>query len=79
MQIGVARLHRGRQHDGSAVPNRKGWTVNTLKLWGSPAALLALWIVVAAFTISEVATVAPLLISTRVQAPHASVQLADRA
>ena len=53
--------------------------MNTLKLWASPAALVALWIVVTAFTISQVATVAPLLISTRVQAPHASVQQAERA
>lgn len=53
--------------------------MNTLKLWGSPAALLALWIVVAAFTISEVATVAPLLISTRVQAPQMCAQQVDRA
>jgi hypothetical protein len=42
-------------------------TVKTLKLWVSPAALIALWIIAAAFTLSQLATVAPLLLSTRVQ------------
>jgi len=44
-------------------------TVKTLKLWISPAALIALWILVSAFTLSQLATVAPLLLSTRVQSP----------
>jgi hypothetical protein len=45
-------------------------TVKTLKLWLSPAALIALWIVAAAFTLSQLATVAPVLLSTHVQAPR---------
>jgi len=44
-------------------------TVKTLKFWISPAALIALWIIAAAFTLSQLATVAPLLLSTRVQPP----------
>ena len=44
--------------------------MKTLKLWLSPAALIALWIVAAAFTLSQLATVAPVLLSTHVQAPR---------
>ncbi len=40
-----------------------------IKFWISPAALIALWIIAAAFTLSQLATVAPLLLSTRVQRP----------
>jgi len=45
-------------------------TVKTIKFWISPAALIALWIIVAAFTLSQLATVAPLLLSTPMQPPR---------
>jgi len=41
--------------------------VTTLKLWASPAVLIALWIIAAAFTVSQLATVAPSLLSTGMQ------------
>jgi hypothetical protein len=41
--------------------------VTTLKFWASPAVLIALWIIAAAFTVSQLATVAPLLLSTSMQ------------
>jgi type IV secretory pathway TrbD component len=48
--------------------------VKTLKLWISPAALIALWIVATAFTLSQLATVAPVLLSLHVQAPRLAEQ-----
>jgi hypothetical protein len=42
--------------------------VYTIKFWASPAVLVALWIAAAAFTLSQLATVAPSLLSTGVQA-----------
>lgn len=41
--------------------------MKTLKFWASPAVLVALWIIAAAFTLSQLATVAPLLLSTGMQ------------
>ena len=41
-----------------------------LKLWVSPAVLVTFWIVAAAFTLSQLATVAPLLLATRMQPPR---------
>jgi hypothetical protein len=49
-------------------------TVKTLRFWVSPAILVALWIIAAAFTVSQLATVAPLLLSTRVQPPRLEEQ-----
>jgi hypothetical protein len=49
-------------------------TVKTLKLWVSPAALIVLWIVAAAFTLSQLATVAPVLLSTHVHAARVDEQ-----
>jgi len=46
------------------------FTVKTLKFWASPALLVAIWIVAAAFTLSQLATVAPSLLSTGVQTPR---------
>jgi len=46
------------------------FTVKTLKFWVSPAVLVALWIIAAAFTLSQLATVAPSLLSTGVQPPR---------
>jgi hypothetical protein len=47
--------------------------VKTLKFWASPAVLVVLWIIVAAFTLSQLATVAPLL-SAGVQPPRLEEQ-----
>jgi hypothetical protein len=44
--------------------------VNTLKLWLRPAMLLVLWFVLTAFTLSEVATVAPLLRAAAPERPR---------
>ena len=49
-------------------------TVKTLKLWVSPAALIAVWIVAAAFTLSQLATVGPSLVSTGAQPPRLEEQ-----
>jgi len=49
-------------------------TVKTLKFWVSPAVFVALWIVAAAYTLSQLATVAPSLLSTRVQPPRLEEQ-----
>jgi hypothetical protein len=51
----------------SAVRTEGVFTVKTLKFWVSPAVLVALWIIAAAFTLSQLATVAPSLLSTGVQ------------
>jgi hypothetical protein len=48
--------------------------VKTLKFWASPAILVAVWIIAAAFTISQLATVAPSLLSTGVQPPRLEEQ-----
>jgi len=50
------------------------FTVKTLMLWASPAVLVALWIIAAAFTLSQLATVAPSLLSTGVQPPRLEEQ-----
>jgi hypothetical protein len=42
-------------------------TVKTFKLWVSPAVLIAVWIATAAFTLSQLATVGPSLLSAPVQ------------
>ena len=65
--IGVATIDPGPGE--SAFRTEGVVTVKTLKFWISPAALIALWIIAAAFTLSQLATVAPLLLSTRVQPP----------
>jgi hypothetical protein len=44
--------------------------MQTLKFWLRPALIIFLWIVTAAFTLSELATVVPLLCSTGVTAPR---------
>jgi len=41
--------------------------VKTLKFWLSPAVLVAVWIIAAAFTLSQLATVGPSLLSTGLQ------------
>jgi hypothetical protein len=41
--------------------------VKTLPLWFGPAIATALWIVIAGFTLSELATVGPALRSARVE------------
>jgi hypothetical protein len=48
--------------------------MKSLEFWVSPAVLVAVWIVAAAFTLSQLATVAPLLISTRMQPPRLEQQ-----
>src|SRR2546430_490725 len=49
----------------SPLSEPKGWlTVKTLKFWLSPAVLVAVWIIAAAFTLSQLATVGPSLLST---------------
>jgi hypothetical protein len=48
--------------------------VNTLKFWARPAVLVALWIVAAAFTLSQLTTVARLLLSTRQRPPLVAQQ-----
>ena len=48
--------------------------MKTLKLWVSPAALIAVWIVAAAFTLSQLATVGPSLVSTGAQPPRLEEQ-----
>jgi hypothetical protein len=53
---------------GEPAPNREGDAVYTIKFWASPAVLVALWIAAAAFTLSQLATVAPSLLSTGVRA-----------
>jgi hypothetical protein len=45
--------------------------VNMLKLWARPAIIASLWIIAAAFMLSELATVAPLLRSSRAEPPQA--------
>jgi hypothetical protein len=50
------------------------FTVKTLKFWASPAVLVALWIIAAAFTLSQLATVTPSLLSTGVQPPRLEEQ-----
>jgi len=44
--------------------------MQTLKFWLRPALILFLWVVTAAFTLSELATVVPLLCSTGATAPR---------
>jgi len=44
--------------------------MQTLKFWLRPALIVFLWIVTAAFTLSELATVVPLLCSTGATAPR---------
>ena len=44
--------------------------MKTLKFWASPALLAGLWILATSFTLSELATVAPSLRSSRPQPPH---------
>jgi hypothetical protein len=44
--------------------------MQTLKFWLRPALIVFLWIVTAAFTLSELATVVPLLSSTGATAPR---------
>ena len=41
--------------------------MKTLKFWLSPAVLVAVWIIAAAFTLSQLATVGPSLLSTGLQ------------
>jgi hypothetical protein len=48
--------------------------VTTLKFWASPAVLIALWLIAAAFTVSQLATVAPSLLSTSMQSSMAERQ-----
>jgi hypothetical protein len=57
----------------SAVRTEGVFTVKTLKFWASPAVLVLVWIIVAAFTLSQLATVAPLL-SAGVQPPRLEEQ-----
>ena len=64
--VPVATIDPGTRE--SAVRTERVVAVKTLKFWANPAVLVALWIVAAAFTLSQLATVAPLLLSTRVQA-----------
>jgi hypothetical protein len=66
--VGVATIHPGPGE--SAFRTEGVVTVKTIKFWISPAALIALWIIVAAFTLSQLATVAPLLLSTPMQPPR---------
>jgi hypothetical protein len=54
----------------SPGPTRRMAAVNTLKLWLRPAMLLVLWFLVTAFTLSEVATVAPLLRASGAERPR---------
>ena len=49
--------------------------MQTLKFWLRPALILFLWVVTAAFTLSELATVVPLLCSTGATAPRIRGQL----
>ena len=44
--------------------------MNTLKLWFRPAMLLVLWFLATAFTLSELATVAPLLHASGAKRPR---------
>jgi len=44
--------------------------MQTFKFWLRPALIVFLWIVTTAFTLSELATVAPLLCSTGATAPR---------
>jgi len=44
--------------------------MQTLKFWLRPALIVFLWIVTAAFTLSELATVVPLLCSTGATPPR---------
>jgi len=57
-----------------AVRTEGVFTVKTLKLWVGPAVLVALWIIAAAFTLSQLATVAPSLLSTGIQPPRMEEQ-----
>ena len=52
--------------------------MQTLKFWLRPALMVCLWIVIAAFTLSELATVVPLLCSTGA-APPRTRELGHRA
>ena len=58
----------------SAVRTEGVFTVKMLKFWASPAVLVAVWIIAAAFTLSQLATVAPSLLSTGVQPPRLEEQ-----
>jgi len=51
----------------SVVRTQGVLTVKTLKFWLSPAVLVAVWIIAAAFTLSQLATVGPALLSTGLQ------------
>jgi hypothetical protein len=44
--------------------------VKTLKFWAPPAVLVALWIAVTAFTISELATIGPALGLAQLELPR---------
>ena len=70
--VAVANIDPGPGE--SAVRTEGVVTVKTLRFWVSPAILVALWIIAAAFTVSQLATVAPLLLSTRVQPPRLEEQ-----
>ena len=62
-------MHPDRRRARRAQTRRMA-AVNTLKLWLRPAMLLVLWFLVTAFTLSEVATVAPLLRASAVGRPR---------
>jgi len=58
----------------SAIRTEGVFTVKTIKFWASPAVLVAVWIIVSAFTLSQLATVAPSLLSAGVQPPRLEEQ-----
>jgi hypothetical protein len=66
-RVAIATMDPG--NGGVRCPNRRVVAVKTLKFWASPAVLVALWILAAAFTLSQLATVAPSFLSTRVELP----------
>jgi len=70
----VAVANIGSGHGESVLRTEGVFTVKTLKFWASPAVLVALWIIAAAFTLSQLATVSPSLLSTGVQPPRLEEQ-----
>jgi len=70
--VAVATIGSG--HKESVLRTEGVFTVKTLELWASPAVLVALWIIAAAFTLSQLATVSPSLLSTGVQPPRLEEQ-----
>ena len=70
----VAVANIGSGHGDSVLRTEGVFTVKTLKFWASPAVLVALWIFAAAFTLSQLATVSPSLLSTGVQPPRLEEQ-----